>query len=48
MIFNIITVHHFDSGMHVARKRNQAEATPPLLYANASVSVPVTLEEAKR
>jgi hypothetical protein len=35
--------------MHVAqRKRNQAEATPPLLYANASVSVPVTLEEAKR
>jgi hypothetical protein len=33
--------------MHAQRKRNQAEATP-LLYANASVSVPVTLEEAKR
>jgi hypothetical protein len=34
--------------MHVAKEEIKAEATPPLLYANASVSVPVTLEEAKR
>jgi hypothetical protein len=34
--------------MHVAQRKESTEATPPLLYANASVSVPVTLEEAKR
>jgi hypothetical protein len=34
--------------MYLSGKEINAEATPPLLYAKASVSVPVALESAER
>jgi hypothetical protein len=41
-------MHHFNRSVHITQssKDIKAEATPPLLYAKASVSVPVTREEA--